>query len=267
MPARFVAHVLATQKLGNRPSEYEDAYALAKGAASDTLQRTFVSNSTNRRQYAVADGATTTSFSKEWANMLVRAFGNNEFSPSPGSLLYHVSRLASVWWQTIECKELPWYAQEKARLGAFAAFAGIKLRAARGSLTSAGIWEAIAVGDSCLVQVRGGTLITTFPLSHSDQFTNAPVLISTRAAANTSLKSAIKTTSGDWCSGDTFFLMTDAFACWFLAQHEHIDKPWETLNALLSVQQERRQTWMDEQRQQKHMRNDDITLLTIRAEA
>jgi hypothetical protein len=56
--------------------------------------------------------------------------------------------------------------------------------------------------------------------------------------------------------------MTDALAQWFLQQVEADRRPWQALDGL-ATESEFAQ-WAEERRDRQELRNDDITLLTIR---
>src|SRR5438105_1448999 len=96
-------------KLGSTRTEYEDASSIAK----------------DRFRFAVADGATEASFSGVWAKQLVRAFTSKKLSIP--LLLEELKPLQSKWESIIHRHALPWYAEEKANNGAFAAFVGLEL--------------------------------------------------------------------------------------------------------------------------------------------
>jgi len=152
-------------------------------------------------------------------------------------------------------KPLPWYAEEKARLGAFSSLLGLKLLKDGATLK----WFAVAAGDSCLFQLRGGRLVSAFPLKRSSDFTSRPMLLSSNGGDTSSVRC-----SGRWKERDTFFLMTDALGCWFLRSVEASARPWETLLNLRGDEQAFAQL-VQELRSAGQMRNDDVTLLRIRA--
>ncbi|MCG7860445.1 hypothetical protein MD537_25915, partial [Flavihumibacter sediminis] len=95
----------------NTADENEDNL-LTPSNADETLLR-----------FAISDGATETSFSKEWSDLLVTYYKDNSFEQDHfGSTLDKASKS----WQSIATAiELPWYAQQKAEIGAFAAFLGV----------------------------------------------------------------------------------------------------------------------------------------------
>ena len=151
------------QKAGNAAEEYEDAFAPA--ALPDD------GGSCAEFRCAVADGATETSFSGLWAQILVDAFVDRAACRT--SRRDRLSgALASDWRQAIDArtahKPLPWYALEKLERGAFSSLMGLSIRAD-------GSWRALCVGDSCLFHVRPRQAIRAFPYHHARQFNNHPV--------------------------------------------------------------------------------------------
>ena len=114
-----------------------------------------------------------------------------------------------LWQQNVTTKPLPWYAEQKLQSGAYAAFAGLHLEAD-------GSWDAFAVGDSCIFQIREESLLVKFPLEFAEQFDSRPFLLSSNPAQNSKLFDNIQRTNGNWKVGDIFYLMTDAIACFYL---------------------------------------------------
>src|SRR4051812_45209913 len=102
-------------KVGNSPSEYEDAF---------WPRKPFDANSTHIR-LAVGDGATEASFSKLWARQLVRAYGNGVLTPD--SISGGLAGLQTLWGRLVGREPLPWYAEEKLRDGAFSSLVGLTI--------------------------------------------------------------------------------------------------------------------------------------------
>ncbi|MBO3461861.1 hypothetical protein G7B40_041275 [Aetokthonos hydrillicola Thurmond2011] len=133
-----------------------------------------------------------------------------------------------------------------------------------------GKWIAVALGDSCLFQVRDNKLIYPFPVSSSAKFNNTPLLISSNPSRNHEILHAVKVKAVEvkkedyWQKGDRFYLMTDALACWFLNQCEkHNTTALEFLSELNSQKQEQFKEWISTLRDNKEIRNDDVTLISI----
>lgn len=212
---------------------------------------------------AVADGATEASFSGLWAGMLVQAFGRGRIRSS--RLVDALAPFQAAWWNAVNRKPLPWYAEEKLRRGAFSSLLGLTL--IEGRDREAVNWSAIAVGDSCLFMVRADELLSAFPIRSSDSFDRSPYLISSAPVHNRTLERAVFHERGRCRSGDTFYLLTDALACWFLARHEEGSVPWTTLDHVGEGGcQEDFAAWVTGERRENRIRNDDVTMLRIRLE-
>src|SRR5947199_52879 len=75
---------------------------------------------------------------------------------------------------------------------------------------------------------------------------------------------------GDWLPGDTFFLMTDALACWFLREGEEGRQPWDELSGFSGATAlEDFARRIEALRDGEGLKNDDVTLIqvTLRGEA
>ncbi|NMO15871.1 hypothetical protein HPC49_26945 [Pyxidicoccus fallax] len=241
---RIRIEAFSVQKDGNAPAENEDACAPADGGGP----REPVLHA------AVADGATESLFSGHWARLLAGAFASGEVRDARG-LLAALPGLQARWHQHVAGKSLPWYAEEKLRDGAFATLLGVRV--------DAGTWSALAVGDSCLFQLREGRLSRSFPLEQSAAFGASPFLLSTHVHQNARVEPQVRTAAGDLREGDTLLLMTDALACWFLAEHERGRAPWAELPGSL----EAFSTFLGRLRREKVIRNDDCTLMRLSVEA
>src|SRR5262245_30341580 len=93
-------------KEGNAPEEYEDAFRSAP----------------DRGRFAVADGATETSFSGRWAAALVTAFAAAppDWQADPDALAAWLAPMQHACQAAVPWDRLPWYALEKAQAGLFA---------------------------------------------------------------------------------------------------------------------------------------------------
>lgn len=231
-------------KLGSSDAEYEDASSIGS----------------NRLRFAVADGATETSFSGAWAKQLVRAFTGGRLSIPIA--LEQLTPLQARWQKIAHRHPLPWYAEEKANSGAFAAFVGLEFTQELSEAGTQKIWRATAAGDSCLVQVRGDEIVHAFPLADSASFGNRPNLLSSSPNSN-GLSELVMQCSGSWGCEDAFFLMTDALACWFFKEHEQGNKPWILLRDLDTQDGVSFEKFVADLRADQQMKNDDVTLLRI----
>lgn len=226
------------QKAGNAGDEYEDAFAPAAPRAADHAEF----------RCAVADGATETSFSGLWAQILADAYVSGHLPPAKPETL---RPLATQWHQAIaahtEHRPLPWYALEKLERGAFSSLIGLTVRAE-------GTWKALCVGDSCLFHVRPHQAIRAFPYHQPEQFNNHPALISTLVES----KFDARVARGKWGERDYFLLMTDALAHFFLSQRDlrgHL--------AADALDQAGFEGLVGSARDRHLCKNDDVTLLKI----
>jgi hypothetical protein len=252
---RWAAQPYRVQKAGNAPEEMEDACYPSRAASGAT-------DSAAGARFAVADGATEASFSGLWASTLVRLHGRVGLAAE--TLLEGLPRWGRYWRRRVGGRALPWYAEEKLRSGAFAAFAGPRLcgapAGAAGGSEGGLRWEAVAAGDSCLFLVRDDALVAAFPLDSAAAFGSRPALISTEPAANAGLAAHVRRADGGCRAGDTFYLMTDALAAWFLGAVERGERPWQVLER---TTQSAFGAWVDAARRERHLRNDDVVLLRV----
>lgn len=226
------------QKAGNAGDEYEDAFAPIDPQAGDHAEF----------RCAVADGATETSFSGLWAQLLVDAYAGDGLAHiKPETIRPLAARWRAVIDERAASKPLPWYALEKLERGAFSSLLGLTLRAN-------GAWRALCIGDSCLFHVRPQQAIRAFPYYQPEQFNNHPALIATRADAGISGLVA----RGSWLPGDQFLLMTDALAHFFLSQR-HLREQI----AAEGLDQAGFETLIGSARDERLCKNDDVTLLRI----
>ncbi|ELS31962.1 MULTISPECIES: hypothetical protein [Pseudanabaena] len=229
----------SVQKAGNTPTECEDIWHFAKCNA--------------RVSIALSDGATESSFAREWAKELVTAFVNRR---CPWQEIYSCAAnwlgpLQINWQQWLAHQNLSWFAKRKAGAGAFATFLSLEVFP---NLS----WRSLAVGDSCLFIVRDRRLHKSFPLQNSQEFSNCPKLIGTHGQAANMHMSQIQ---GEAKIGDRFYLTTDAIACWILKQIEANQDPWVKLEEIDS--QASFAEWVTELRDRRDIANDDTTLLCL----
>jgi hypothetical protein len=239
-------------KAGNTTEEYEDAFAYSK------------------YHYAVADGATESAFPEEWAQGLVQQFVAYP-PPADGNvagLETWLTPLQRRWHAKVPWDRLPWFAEEKARRGAYAAFLGVRFYEMEPRFSVFNLfrkknrelrWRAMALGDCCFFLVRHDLLVKAFPVEKAAQITSRPVLISSNPSKNHSAWKMLRVEDGVCVPGDQFFFMSDALAEWFMRTHEGGKMPWKVLNEITS--QADYTKWLDSARERKEVRNDDSTFV------
>jgi hypothetical protein len=112
------------------------------------------------------------------------------------------------------------------------------------------------------MHIRDETLIAAYPLSDAAAFNSRPRLISSVAVDSVDTR-AFARVSGDWLPFDTFYLMSDAIACWFFEQVAACERPWEILRNLGTSEMPPFPKWLDELRNERAIKNDDVTVLRI----
>ena len=252
MSTRLQAQAFWVTKAGNVSEEYEDAFAIRVRVG----------------HFAIADGATDASFAKEWARLLTRRFVADPSclteirrgSSRESCMSRWLAPLQRNWHDAIDWSAIPWWAEDKARKGAFATFVGLKLHKEVLS-SNRHRWQAIAVGDCLLFHVCSNRLTTAFPLTHAKDIDSRPSLLCSNKAGNHPAGKEIQIKHGYWRSGDTFLLCTDELAKWFLTQWEAGAKPWSLLCNLHS--QEEFTEFVTRLRSERLVVNDDMTVVTI----
>ncbi|HEU4509556.1 MAG TPA: hypothetical protein VFR78_15030 [Pyrinomonadaceae bacterium] len=208
-------------------------------------------------RFAVADGATEAFDARNWAGRLATRWVESESALTVEDFrewVTHEGRELHNSWNGLS---LSWYSEEKARTGSFAAFVGVELDLKDDTPS----WKAIALGDSCLLHCRKEALVKSFPLSRSDSFSTAPVLVASEASMHENAMKSVVIESGGCENGDTLFLLSDGAASWFL---ERIEKNDFAANDFLQTQDdEQLKQFFDDERLKGRMRNDDIAVLRV----
>lgn len=232
-------------KAGNSAEENEDALLAPSGSFEGDIR------------VAVADGATESSFSLEWADLLVNYY--KDFPNFEADFFALFSEIKGNWLDRINYSNLEWYAQQKLEMGAFASFLGadIDLLTEMAKIT--------AVGDSNFFAFRNGQMIKAFPIERSDAFNNTPVLVSSELHKNKRNDEFFKKATFEIANGDVLIIATDAISQWILKEIEKENYP---INQLLDLPDTKIdswpfQNWLNELRKLHLIKNDDTTLVLI----
>ncbi len=247
------------QKEGNAVEENDDAFFPLETGALEQL----------RIRVAVCDGTTTGMLSRYWAGILAKRF--NRGWEDDIDLTQWMSRVYGSWnkWRAEYLRErgskkpIQWYEEPGLEAGAFSTLLGLALVPEEPESQS-GRFTAIAVGDSCLFQVRDSSLIQKFPLGHSTEFNNTPSLVSSNPSWNTALFENLKVLQDHWTLGDRFYMMTDAISGWFLREYEDGGSPSESLSEFSDrYQPDPFSALVGDLRVSKRIHNDDVTVVCI----
>ncbi len=243
--APLAVEAFACAKAGNRPEEYEDAWAAGGLDAA------------GRARVAVCDGATETSFSGLWASLLARSWVR---SGGGAEVLARLGAARRLWRREVRRRPLPWYAAEKANRGAWAAFLGVAVDAASRR------WRALAVGDCCLFQVEGlgpaSRLVHAFPLSRSAEFGSTPFLLGSVERPEDDPLPRARLADGLLPPSGALLLASDSLSAWLLRRDEENAPAWEAVSALGVADDAEFQALVDAARADG-ARNDDMTLVRL----
>jgi serine/threonine protein phosphatase PrpC len=243
-------------KAGNTASENEDAVFPAVGHG-------FLNGNSDRATFAVADGATQTSFSGLWANCLIKHCSQTQLSEYTFQNV--VSKAQGEWQTSLQGLELPWHALEKVRLGAFSALAWLEIQYDPLRPFTAYTWRALAVGDCCLFIAHNHAIYLSLPLQDPSEFNNSPVLIPSKSEKMDSIKGRIKTAKGSLMRGDQLILASDAIASWIMRKTLKDRK--EYLDMIGTIKDTNGgsifSNWITNLRKRGELRNDDTSVILI----
>jgi len=206
-------------------------------------------------RFAIADGATEAFDARNWAERLAQHWVRTDSALTAETFHEWVKcealELHSSWKQLT----LPWYAEEKARKGSFAAFVGVEVDLQ----TDTPAWKTIALGDACLLHCRDGALIKSLPLSNSANFNSAPVLVASDPAIYKTAEQSLVLDSGRCENGDVIWLASDAAAAWYLERFEQNDfsDVFKTHGAEAVTE------FFENEREAGRIRNDDIAVMRL----
>ncbi|MHC1784738.1 MAG: protein phosphatase 2C domain-containing protein [Anaerolineaceae bacterium] len=214
-----------TAKSGNHPDENEDACFPLSGNPGDVKEF----------RCALTDGATSTSFSKKWARLLAET-SVKDLNSTHQSLRPILQRGQIQWSDHLKELDLPWHALEKSQQGAFSTLLWFKAVQTGYSNKTLGMWQALAVGDTCFCQLRNNKIQASFPLQTSSELSNNPFLLSSIESRNETLwkNNILRKAQGAFEGGDEFLFMTDALAGWFLKELEEGCNPMDALKEILA---------------------------------
>jgi len=231
---------LLLPKLGHEPSECEDAIAV----------------DTQNCRFAVADGATEAFDARNWAQRLAQSWVQNNSASTVEEFREWVAAEGRELRDSWNGLSLSWYSEEKARTGSFAALVGVELDLK----TDAPSWKAIALGDSCLLHCRQGTLLKSLPLCRSESFNSAPVLVASDSSMHEACMKSVVIDCGSCESGDVLWLLSDGVAAWYL---ERFEKDEAASDFFETREDDELKRFFDDERLAGRMRNDDVAVLRI----
>ena len=228
---------------------------LPKSGFEESECEDFIGINEQTGRFAVADGATEAFDARNWAQRLAENWVRTDSALTSETFHDWVAgegaALHSAWSQLT----LPWYAEEKARKGSFAAFVGVELDLH----SDAPSWKAIALGDACLFHCRAGALLKSLPVSSSADFNSAPLLVASDPVIHKTSADSLVIDSGRCQPNDILFLLSDAAAAWYLERFERNDFP----DILRDNDEPNAAKFFENERVAGRIRNDDIAVIRL----
>jgi hypothetical protein len=248
-------------KAGSVTEEYEDAsWVGPDGSPTGERCGRYI-------RLAVSDGASESMLASRWARHLAECFGRSRASRTRtlANAIHSWDEIVRDYTMERDRRGSPiqWYEEPGLARGAFATLLVAELRRLA-DVEHHGTWQAIAIGDSCIFQVRDERLLASFPVSEPDAFGYSPPLVPSKPTDPKTVIRRMVRHRGDWQSGDSFYVATDALAAWFLGSAHAGERPWEILRDLgTDAGPPSFEEWVVERRAAGAMHNDDVTLVRI----
>lgn len=197
-----------THKSYENIDDYKDAYGY----------KILKVNKDYHYKFAISDGATISSFSKNWSDLLIKNFLNEQFKDIE-TLKICIDNIINLQNNYIKnYKNDKWWLQDYFITSA-ATFIGFEIYLDKNEDEKyIKKWKAFGIGDSCLILFRNNQLKISFPIAKSEDFGNTPILITNKQEINDNIGiwAKAKKIIGDVKKGDIFVLTTDGFAKWIL---------------------------------------------------
>lgn len=206
-------------------------------------------------RFAVADGASDAARAEVWAELLVRAYATGLWDPADPVRRTALTDLRMQWRDEVWTDRLPWYAAEKLGRGSAATFVGLTLEPATCR------YQAVAVGDSCVLHLRGDELLISGPVTSWQDFGRYPDAIRTRPDDDGEFDATLWQTEGRFEDGDIFVLASDALSKFLLRRYGEV--PGDTTLPDLATGDAFAE-WVRGARVSQQLDNDDTTICVVR---
>ncbi len=233
----------------------------------------------SRQRFVVSDGAATASYSAEWARALCRhavespppALGGGEAAEEDAGRLGQWLERALEYWTP----EVPWERLlrpalfNKAKEGSGASLAGVELLEV---CAGEGVkWRAWALGDSCVIHLRGNQVVSSKPMDRSAKFSHVPALLMTLPGYEAKYVRFWENWESVLSPGDLLVLGTDALCEYMLGALESGDGA-EVVSWLAGLSSGsggdewgRFEEFVGARRRDGQMKNDDVGLIIVEA--
>jgi hypothetical protein len=246
-------------------------FSIPKIGEDEEQNKDSVNYSDEFNRFALSDGVSGSSYSKEWADLLTKGFVEKPFMKENFDLKSWITPLQITWynaipWETLEDPtKHPHYVAEKAREGGSATFVG-------------GYFEEIdqkiflktwALGDSNLFLVREGQNILSFPLTTSEEFGIDPDMFFSlpkdieNSTETRTYVGEIKYKEIEILENDLIICASDSISKWYI---DSLDNPailpWMELEQIFSIDDFK--NFISDKVKCKNLKNDDSSIIVMR---
>jgi serine/threonine protein phosphatase PrpC len=243
------------------------AFTLPKlGEAKSTNQDRF-GHSADGRLIALADGAGSSLYPGQWAEILVKSFCDAKDNPIPSIQQSYQDWLKQPQeeWRQFYLKKLQspsrkwWQGGSELKACGFSTFLGLRLNNERETAQDTFQWQAIAVGDSCLFKWEMKTnQLFVFPSKTAAAFKRTTQCF---ASLPEYASFSPQYMEGESQEGDIFLLATDALSHWLLSDYELEGDNWKKWFGIKAAKD-----FTDaiaQLRDNQRIQNDDITMILL----
>ncbi len=248
----FYSRIFQLAKDTAHPEENQDAYGLDADAGVAV----------------VADGVSSALFSRQWAWTLAEAVLAEPPEVSDAeALAAWIGLRREKWSGQIDTGGLAWFQKAKLPMGAFSTLLWVRLlpvQQPQDGQFGAMRLLAYAMGDSCLLHIRHGQMVRSFPIQKAAELEADPLVLGSVDLGRDG-QIDFQVLDEVCYADDLLVLCTDAVADWALRAIESGNPPaWDDYWTITDSQ------WQQEVvalRQQRGMRYDDATMLLLRVAA
>lgn len=211
---------------------------------------------------AVSDGISQSIFSGVWSEILTDAFVDEPWGIC-AEMPFPKPCLSKCWYERVEERkqamrdngnEMSLYMLERMLVEgktAGATFLGIQFNGQK--------WAGIVLGDTCLIEIKDGSVKEIHTSQKSETFDNMPDFYDSNV--NKDGRGVERRISGELDSNTTLLLVSDPFSDFF---SEHKDEAPKFVKELLNVSShEEYESLVERWRDEHHMHNDDSTVVIV----
>jgi hypothetical protein len=217
-----------------------------------------------RGLFAVADGAGTTLFARQWAMTLVELFVSCPLlSADPFELDWWLGQARARYTEGLPAPERlpPAVRQKWQREGSQATLAALRVVESEPEYA---LVKLLAIGDSCLLWRRAGSeVVESFPLRSPAEFDRPPLCLPSQAAL---FRRSFHRLQEQWLRlgpNDCVMLATDALARWILAGGDGSLTPNQCFELVARQMPSSWQTFVEEGRALRGLADDDCTAVVL----